>query len=118
MTSFELGEDEDSPKMTSEVKATSIDSNVVSEEEADRNELLEYDLWEGQFSLTSEDEGQGQTDPLGSPSAVSASKAIKNARNQQKLCEWGKTCRAKFIAGAISRSHFFFQFLAPLNFLI
>ena len=86
MTSFELCEDEDSPKMTSEVKATSIDSNVVSEEEADRNELLEYDLWEGQFSLTSEDEGQGQTtDPLGSPSAVSASKAIKNARNQQKL---------------------------------
>jgi hypothetical protein len=45
----------------------------ADEEEADRNEQLEYDLWEGQFSLGGPDE------------AAPVSKAIKNAKNQQRM---------------------------------
>ena len=45
------------------------------QEEADRNELLEYDLWEGQFSLSGEQPEGGK----------GGSKAVKNVRNQRRM---------------------------------
>ena len=61
--------------------------NFGDEDEADRNELLEYDLWEGQFSLTSNNVAGGEAaeDEEDEPSSSASSKAAKNAKNQQKL---------------------------------
>jgi hypothetical protein len=54
---------------------SSVPESVVapSEEEAERNELLEYDMWEGQFNLSEDTASTG------------VAKAIKNAKNQQRL---------------------------------
>ena len=73
-------------------------SSVASPEaggaaDEDANEKLEYDMWEGQFSL-SEDDGS-MTNSASSTATLTAAgtaadlvmdpKAVKNAKNQQKV---------------------------------
>ena len=74
-------------------------SSVASSEaggavDEDTNEKLEYDLWEGQFSL-SEGEAGSMTNSQSSTATLTAAgtaadlmvdpKAVKNAKNQQRV---------------------------------
>ena len=74
-------------------------SSVASSEaggaaDEDTNEKLEYDMWEGQFSL-SEGEAGSMTNSQGSTATLTAAgtaadlmvdpKAVKNAKNQQRV---------------------------------
>jgi hypothetical protein len=75
-------------------KTNGINSEKDFDPEQDPNEMLEYDMWEGQFSLSSQEDNVsnqfgGSNNSLDSFGLCNAStgvvKAIKNARNQQKL---------------------------------
>ena len=75
-------------------------SSVASSEaggaalDEDTNEKLEYDMWEGQFSL-SEGEAASMTNSQSSAATLTAAgtaadlvadpKAVKNAKNQQRV---------------------------------
>ena len=75
-------------------------SSVASSEaggaaDEDTNEKLEYDMWEGQFSLSEGEAGGSMTNSQGSTATLTAAgtaadlvvdpKAVKNAKNQQRV---------------------------------
>ena len=79
-------------------------SSVASSEaggaaDEDTNEKLEYDMWEGQFSLSEGEAGGSMTNSQSSTATLTAAgtaagtaadlmtdpKAVKNAKNQQRV---------------------------------
>lgn len=64
---------------TNSFELVMAEADYNEQDETDPNELLEYDLWEGQFSLSGTAADQAAGDQVG------VAKAIKNARNQQKM---------------------------------
>ena len=77
-------------KMTSK-NGVRQDEEEEVDPDTDPNEMLEYDLWEGQFSLSSPETETPNGDlELGTKvefigASTGVAKALKNARNQQKL---------------------------------
>ena len=77
---------------------SSVASSEASAVDEDANEKLEYDLWEGQFSLSEGDTAASgsMTNSVSSTVTLTASgaaadlvvmdpKAVKNAKNQQRV---------------------------------
>ena len=84
---------------TEKLHSSDTMSSVASSEaggavDEDTNEKLEYDMWEGQFSL-SEGEAGSMTNSQSSTATLTAAgtaadlmtdpKAVKNAKNQQRV---------------------------------
>ena len=72
------------------VRQDENEQEVEQDPEQDPNEMLEYDLWEGQFSLSSPETETAPDENFGSKmefigASTGVAKALKNARNQQKL---------------------------------